>query len=254
MKKINITVMSLFAVAVAWGQGVQGADAPVKAVPLELYACSWQEGKGMKDLQAVNVKFNKWAKKHDAGYSAWTITPQFRTSDQPFGVGWIGAWKDGASMGAGIQAFKDSGSEMGMAFAEVVDCSESHGLFSSVPLNLPTGGAIKTPLVQFSSCSMKDGKTVQDAHNAHKAFSDFMVSNGSLSASWMLWPALGAGDIDFEYYAVSAYESYAQLGKAFETYANGGGWQKAKNELFSVVSCDEPRLYDGMLVRDGSGS
>ena len=34
----------------------------------------------------------------------------------------------------------------------------------------------------------------------------------------------------------------------------GGGWQKAKNELFSVVTCDEPRLYDGMLVRDGSGS
>ena len=81
-----------------------------------------------------------------------------------------------------------------------------------------------------------------------------MAGKGGQSANWMLWPALGAGDIDFDYYAVTGYASYAQLGKAFETYANGGGWQKAKNELFSVVSCDEPRLYNGMLVRDGSGS
>ncbi|MBE9539954.1 MAG: hypothetical protein IMF06_12780 [Proteobacteria bacterium] len=254
MKKLHGLVMSLFAASVVWGQGVQAADAPVKAVPLELYACTWQEGKTMKDLQKVNTQFNKWAKKHDAGYTAWTITPQFRSSEQPFGVGWIGAWPDGASMGAGIQAFRDSGSEMGKAFAEVVDCSDSHGLFSSAVLNPPEGGALKTPLVQFSSCSINEGKTAEDAHNAHKAFGDFMIGKGGLSASWMLWPALGAGDIDFEYYAVSAYASYAQLGVAFEAYANGGGWQKAKNELFSVVTCDEPRLYDGLLVRDGTGS
>ena len=252
MKKLHIAVISLLAAPVVWVQSAQAADAPVKAVPLELYACSWQEGKGMADLEKVNTQFNKWAKKNDAGYSAWTITPQFRSSDQPFGVGWIGAWKDGASMGAGLQAFRDSGRDVGMAFGEVVDCSDSHGLFSSVPLSMPSGEPSKTPLVQFSSCSMKDGKTAQDAHNAHKAFSDYMIKNNSMAASWILWPTLGAGDIDFEYYAVSAYASYAQLGKAFETYANDGGWQKAQDVMFSVVECDEPRLYDGKMVRDGS--
>ena len=254
MIKLHTAVLGVLAMSVACVQGVQAADAPVKAVPLEMFACAWQEGKGMKDLQKVNEKFVKWSKKHQQNYSAWTITPQFRSSDQPFDVGWIGAWKDGAAMGSGMQAFQSEGREMGMAFDEVVDCSNSHALFSSVVLNAPKAGASKTPLVQFSSCSINEGKTAKDAQMAHKAFSDFMIGKGGQSASWTLWPALGAGDIDFEYYAVSAYESYAQLGTAFEAYANGGGWQKVRDELYSVVTCDEPRLYDGKLVLDGSGS
>ena len=252
--KLQAGVLGVLAMSVACVQGVQAADAPVKAVPLELYACAWQEGKGMQDLQKVNEKFVKWSKKHQQNYSAWTITPQFRSSDQPFDVGWIGAWKDGATMGSGIQAFHSDGTEMAAAFDEVVDCTNSHALFSSVMLNAPKGGGSKTPLVQFSSCSINEGKTPNDAHKAHKAFSDFMIGKGGQSASWMLWPALGAGDIDFEYFAVSAYESYAQLGIAFEAYANGGGWQKVRDELYSVVTCDEPRLYNGKRVLDGSGS
>jgi hypothetical protein len=101
MMKLHTAVLSVLAMSVTCVAGVQAADAPVKAVPLELFACSWQEGKGMKDLQKVNSKFTKWAKKHEPGYSAWTITPQFRSSDEPFDVGWIGAWKDGATMGSG---------------------------------------------------------------------------------------------------------------------------------------------------------
>lgn len=51
----------------------------------------------MDDLDKVSNRFNKWSDKNQKGYSAWTITPQFRTSDQPFHMGWIGAWADDAS-------------------------------------------------------------------------------------------------------------------------------------------------------------
>ncbi len=235
-------------------QGVQAEEEPaIRAVPLELFSCAWEDGKGMKDLMKASERFNKWADKHDMKYSAWTITPQFRSSEQPFDVGWIGAWQSGEALGAGMQAWQDNGAEEAQEFADVMDCTGAHGLMSSVALNMPQGEPSKAPLVQFSSCSVNDGKTAEDAYNAHKAFSDYMVSQGGQAAAWLLYPALGAGDIDFDYYAVSAYASYAQLGVAFEAYVNGDGWKKAQNELFSVVSCDNPRLYDGKLVRNGAG-
>jgi len=251
MKKLHVMVMALLAGSVV---GAQAEESAVKAVPLELFACSWQEGKGMADLESIYKRFNKWSDKHDSSYSAWTITPQFRTSDQPFDLGWIGVWPNGAAMGAGLQAFQDEGGDIAKAFDAVADCSDSHGLFSSVPVNMPAGGANKTPLVQFSSCTLAEGSTAGDVYAAHKGASDFMTSHGGQAASWILWPALGAGDIDFDYYSVVAYDSYEQLGKAFEAYANGGGWQKIQSLMSGVAECDNPRLYDGKLVRDGTGS
>lgn len=250
MKKLHTVVMSLLAVTLVWGQGVQAQNE--KAVPLELFACTYQEGMGMKDLDKVSARFSKWADKHEHGYSAWTITPQFRSSEEPFDVGWIGVWPDGASMGGGIQAFQDSAGDIGMAFAEVIDCGGFHALFSSRVVNAPTGKPNKTPLVQFASCTIAEGKTGDDVYKAHKSFSDYMVKNDSQAASWILWPVLGAGDIEFDYYVVSAYASYAQLGRAFETYANDGGFQLAMKTFGGVVDCDQPRLYDGKLVRDGT--
>ncbi len=250
MKKLHTVVMGLLAVAMAWGQGVQAQDA--KAVPLELFACTYQDGMGMKDLDKVNARFNKWSDKQNKGYSAWTITPQFRSSEEPFDVGWIGVWPDGASMGGGMQAYRDSAGEIAMAYDAVIDCGGFHALFSSQVVNAPTGKPNKTPLVQFASCTIAEGKTSDDVYKAHKSFSDYLVENDSQSGSWILWPALGAGDIEFDYYAVSAYASYAQLGRVFETYANNGGWQRAMKTFDGVVDCDEPRLYDGKLVRDGS--
>jgi hypothetical protein len=252
MKSFVKGITALLGVSVIWVQGAQADDSAVKATPLELYACSWQEGKGMDDLDKVTNRFNKWSDKNQKGYSAWTITPQFRSSDTPFHLGWIGAWADGATMGAGLQAYRDKGQDLAAAFADVVDCSDSHGLFSSVSVNAPKGEPSKNPLVQFSSCTMDDDASSEDVYAAHKAASDFMISKGGMSAAWLLWPVLGAGDIEFDYYSVVSYESYAQLGQAFEAYSNDGGWQKINDIMKGVVSCDEPRLYDGKLIRMGS--
>ncbi len=82
----------------------------------------------------------------------------------------------------------------------------------------------------------------------------FRTSDQPFDLGWIgTWPN-GAGDIDFDYYLVVAYDSYEQLGKAFEAYANGGGWQKIQGLLSGVAECDNPRLYDGRLVRDGTGT
>lgn len=252
MNSLRRVVTALLAVSVVWVQGAQADDGDVKATPLELFACSWQDGKGMKDLDKVIGRFNKWSDKNQSGYSAWTITPQFRSSDQPFHLGWIGAWADGAAMAAGMQAYQDKGGDLAGEFGEVVDCAGSHALFSSVAVNAPKGEPAKNPLVQFSSCTIDEDASPEDAHAAHKAASDYMIAKGGQSASWILWPALGAGDIEFDYYSVVAYESYAQLGQAFEVYSNGGGWQKIQDIMDGVASCDEPRMYDGKLVRAGS--
>lgn len=88
----------LFAVSMAWSSTVLSQDAP-KAVPVELFTCSFQDGKDMDDLNKVIARFNKWSDQHNPAYTAWVITPQFRSSDDEFQLGWIGAWADGTSMG-----------------------------------------------------------------------------------------------------------------------------------------------------------
>jgi len=82
MMKLHTAVIGLLMVSVAGVQGVQAEEEPaIRAVPLELFSCAWEDGKGMKDLMKASERFNKWADKHDMKYSAWTITPQFRSPE-----------------------------------------------------------------------------------------------------------------------------------------------------------------------------
>ena len=101
MKRILTIASTLLAVSVAWTQSAVAQDAPPKAVPVEFFACNFQDGKGMADLGKVIEKFKAYADQNDVGYTAWTLTPQFTNDreEDAFDVGWLGAWPDGNAFG-----------------------------------------------------------------------------------------------------------------------------------------------------------
>ncbi|GHD24437.1 hypothetical protein GCM10007052_38020 [Halioglobus japonicus] len=71
--------------------GIAAQQEVPTVVPVELFTCSFKEDKAWDDLDVLNKKFAKWSKKNDGSYSSWTISPQFRTNDGEFDVGWIGS-------------------------------------------------------------------------------------------------------------------------------------------------------------------
>jgi hypothetical protein len=252
MKKLQRVVSVLLTVLMFAAQSVRAQEEKVSAGMVEFFACNWVEGKDMKDLQKINDQFRKWSKKNDSSYSAWTITPQFYSGGGMFDVGWLGAYPDGNAFGKGQDAWMAEGGDLAADFAEVVDCSLSHELSTSVAINAPDGPP-GDGVVMFAACNANEGK-LGDAYKAHKRAGAAMRGLGSKASAWLFYPALGAADTGADYFLVVATNNYTELGAALEIYTNGGGWQKSQEALAGSASCGSPIVFDARLVVDGSDS
>lgn len=246
MHKLWKMVVTVSAVSgLAWAAPAVSEENEAVVSPVELFACTFKEGKGHGDLEKINEKFAKWSKKKDPGYSAWTITPQFRTNDGEFDVGWIGSWQTGSGMGKGLDSWMSDSEGLGKAYGEVIECS--HSLVSSVAINAPDGPP-NDGVVWFSSCSLNEGKNHNQAFEAHKQLAAAMRQMGGKGRSWLMYPVFGFKDADFDYYSVVAFNNYEELGEAWHLWTNGRGYEKHGPGLMSVVTCDSPRVYDARLV------
>jgi len=252
-KLISITAV-IIAIATSWALPARAQDSADKAVPVEFFACNWRDGKGMADLDKVIEKFRKYADANDSDYTAWVLTPQFHNDEQGggFDVGWLGSWPDGNAFGKSQDNWMSAGRDIAAAFDAVIDCGSRHELASSVVINAPDGPP-DNGVVMFYACTLADGKSAMDAVQAGKQLAGAMKALGADSASWLFFPGIGAGDIDFDFWRVVAFPNYAGLGAAAEVYLNGGGWQKSREILRPVASCSAPAAFDARLARQGAG-
>ena len=68
--------LSLSATSVSLAQ--VSADGMGKVLPVELFACNFNDGKDMGDLERVNKRWNDWMDENNADYyAAWLLTPYF---------------------------------------------------------------------------------------------------------------------------------------------------------------------------------
>ena len=114
-------------------------------IPIEIWACNFEEGKGPDDLNAVNAKWNALMDEQGVtDYFAALMYPNFH-NDIGFDVAWIGGWPNGNAMGAGIDMLWDD-DETNAEYNAILDCP-SHSLFASVerrystlvtPIQIPT--------------------------------------------------------------------------------------------------------------------
>ena len=114
--------------------------------PIETYTCNYKDGMDSGDFDAVVDAWNAWMDKDgDNSYWAATVTPYYYGSET-FDIGWIGAWKDGASMGTGTDRWLSEGGEYAAQFAAVVDC-ETHSGFAVYD----RGGAVRIGPVHYNN-------------------------------------------------------------------------------------------------------
>ena len=246
MKMLLATVI---VASVGWTSSALAAGEPPRANPLDFQACNFLSGKGMKDLDKVSAEFRQYANKNDFAYSAWTLVPQYH-SGAGYDVGWLGAWPDGESYGVSMEKWQTDPAARSLLakFGQVMDCGGRHELSFSWPINAPDATPTDGVLMVYE-CSLDDDKTLEDAYAAHLEWGTVKKGLGFLDNSWMFVPAIGTGDIDFDYRHSVIFYRYSDLGAAMEVYANGGARQTRDKIYAGITSCKTPMILDALSVR-----
>lgn len=218
-------------------------------VPVEIWACDFLDGQDMDDLRAVNTQFNNWA--DDQGITdmvSTMLTPIFVSPDDANDVYYLDAWVDGAAMGAGYTALYGSSFErVASAFDEVIDC-ESHANFGGLLVVPPAPDRDGGP-VQFQDCTLRENRSVRDAIEAITAFSE--GAGPRLGGFALLLPFVGQPrESTYDFKLVAVFDSYQNMGNAFDTMFSGGAGAVANSTVNNVMTCDRPRMYSQVVVRD----
>ena len=256
MKKILRAAVIFSTCTLLWNNvaNAQEAQPDPTFAAIDAYLCKYRDGKGSDDLMKVAEKWNKWMDTNSsAPYSAWIMHPVLSSVNMPVDVVWLGVWQNGKEMGKGMQDWADKGGDLNKEFIDVIDCGE-HSQAASVNIRPPVEGwPGKQGVAAFSNCTLGEGKTVQDSMAVHRAWSAHLDSIGSKTGVWAFFPGAGQNNPEWDYKIVSSYPDYIAYGADWDNFTNGQGWRKAMEMgSGSVVSCDSPRVYHSVTVRDAN--
>lgn len=219
-------------------------ESSFKVVPVELFVCTYHEGKGSSDLDKAINAWNKWADKQGwDNYAAWTLTPYYYGPEQDFDLLWLGAGKDAVALGKAQDAYLGENAGLRAGFNEVVSCS-AHVNYASVQYKAPPKGA--TPgdsVLTFSDCKFKEGSTFEALGTAMGEWSKHLADGGSTAGIWHWYPVYGGGGEELDFKWLEGFRNFEELGGDFERMGNGGGY-KVSGELFGdLLDCDSSRAY-----------
>jgi hypothetical protein len=213
---VPVALMLPYGVAVA--DNHEGDEDANVASPMEMYACTYNDGKGPADLDDAIEKFNDWADDQEIeDYSAWTLVPFYSSAEQEFDVLWFGAADTARALGRVQDVWLSTGSEQ----------------------------------AAFSDCSVAEGMTFDDLYGPLREWGKYKAEHGSTAGQWVFFPSFGGGNEDFDFKWVTTASSFEALGADWDQF-NESGWEKA-NEMFrGKVSCDSSRAYVATTRRSGA--
>ncbi len=245
MKK-TMTLMISAALATgtltALADGHEGGG-PDPATLIEIFACSFNEGKAYGDLMEVVEDWNDWADDEDIEeYSAWTLLPYYRGPEQEFDILWLGAAPSGAALGRAQDAWLASGGDLAGDFAEVMTCN-AHGGFAATQFRAPPERENRDNIViSFTDCNLAEGTSFRDLVPSLMKWAAYKGEEGSGAGMWSLMPAMGGGGETFDFKWITSYQNLETMGADFDQYA-AGGWETAAELFPGTVSCDSSRVY-----------
>ena len=139
MKKILIALATgSLVIAAGCSNGVaQDDDEEDGAIPVEIYACNYNEGMGPTDLDAVTAKWNAWADERGLNdYTAWTLTKFYFSDNQDFDYLWLGVSPTAQALGAAQDDWLANGGEIAAEFEKLGPCN-GHSNFASLEFKAP---------------------------------------------------------------------------------------------------------------------
>ena len=212
------------------------------AAAVEIYTCSYADGKGPADLDRVTAKWNEWADDQGmADYSAWTLTPFYSSPEQDFDYLWLGTTDTGKGMGVVQDMWLATGGTLGDEFDSVSPC-DSHSMSAAMQFKAPPEREDPSRIIlDFSDCTIGDGKHfTTDVAPALTAWSEYLTEQDSTAGVWVLFPVFGGGGEEFDFKYVESHGNYSEQGTDFDNYDP----TKAR-EIFpyGLLNCDSSRSY-----------
>lgn len=218
--------------------------------PVEILGCTFVDGAGLDELDRVIAAWNRWM--DDTGidtYSAFVLTPQFTAASFPYEVGWLGVWADGEAL-AGLQQWLTDGAAINEDFMEVIECPLHQAMAITEVRDIGEVAEGDIVPAEFTNCTLEEGRMGPEALAAVSEWADYLAENGSQSGHWLLRPGPGEDpEATYSFKWISAYPSWAAVGRDFEQYFNGGGSSRLNELTGRVFSCDAPRMYNTRNVR-----
>jgi hypothetical protein len=244
MKTNLISGLMMALLFLAGSTTVYAQDEGINVIPVELFTCSYQEGKGPADLDDVVDKWNAWADKNkNDDYAAWTLTPYYYGPEQEFDFIWLGAGKSAVALGKAQEAFLAENEGLRAAFNEVMACN-AHSNFASINFKpAPKGKTPENSVLTFSDCSYKEGGSFSSLSASMADWSKHLEDAGSTTAIFHWYPVYGGGGEAFDFKWLEAHESLATLGADYDSYGNGGGYKTYGRLLSHMIECDSTRVY-----------
>ena len=220
------------------------------AVPVEIYACRYNEGKGPKDVDAATAKWNAWA--DDRGlkdYYASTLVPFYFGPEQEFDFLWLGVSPTAKGLGAAQDDWIANGGKIQDEFNKTSTC-DGHSNFAAVKFKSPPDrGDDDNFIVSFSDCKMAEGINFgKDIAPALGQWAAYETENGSQAGMWVLFPAYGGGGEEFDFKFVSSHASLEEQGSDWDNYSESG-WAKAEELFQGKLRCDSSRVYISTVRR-----
>lgn len=244
MKKLFVAGLVSCCVLMAGSGTVLAQDGNALFIPVELFTCNYNEGKGSADLDKAVAKWNSWADSTGLDdYSAWTLTPFYYGAEQEFDVIWLGAAKNAVALGKAQDAYLNEDAGVRQAFAEAISC-DAHINFASLNYKAaPSGASPSNSVITFSDCSYKEGSSFAAMNESMAKWSQHMSDSASGAAVFHWYPAYGGGGEAASFKWIEAHENFAALGADYEVMGNGKGYE-LRDELFDdLVDCDSSRAY-----------
>jgi hypothetical protein len=217
---------------------------------VEVFTCSYNDGKGPADLDAAIEFWNAQIDKIDNdalnGYNAGVLTPLRATLEGDFI--WIGGAGNLNVAAAALSASTNSkeGQAATARFAEVADCDSNQFFSTPVYVGTPPGEDDGQAIVELYGCTLNDGKTLADAEAAEKSLSD-MASAAKSGINVFRWtPFLANTPYDLVYLGV--HDNLEDFG-SFNTMSLTSEDGQANGALFAAAIDCESGLFSGRSVR-----
>lgn len=245
-KIVVLLALCFCATGFAWAESAEHRFQPV-----EMYQCNFKKGEDRSRFDRIIPSWNKWMDiYYGEAYRAWALSPDFNDPDSTFDLTWIGAWKDGRAMGHSQDNWAEKGDEQMAIFMSILDCP-IHASMAAEQLVRGTAENADKSVVSFRDCTVAEGKTVDEAIDAVRAFANYMAQQGSKASQWVFYPVWGpTTDVSFNW--VEIYPNYTQLGADFERYGNGGAYKKADELLMGTVDCRHASISRATKVREAN--
>lgn len=251
MRKLFISIIAAIVVAFSGGSiSYAQDDGPPNFVPLEMQACTYKDRKDSDDFDDAMDRMTKWMEDNDAApYAAWRLNKFYTGADREFDFLYLGAWPNGSTMGQDIAHYLATAGDAIEAYDEVADC-QSNLMFASLNVKAPpeSDGQGDGFVLTMSDCNVADGRKTADAIAAVRAYGEYRDANGSPGGTWLLFPAFGGGQAEFDFKLVNGHSSVEAFGNSYQWIVENAAYLK-QGELFEgLLECDVARAYLGDTI------